>query len=83
MENLHDTLIRSCPEVMEFLIDYLERKLPPLRMLQFRVHLRLCKDCHSYLIKYETGRELARQHLNDPPPEDLVNLTLDFIKKHK
>jgi len=76
-------LIGTHAEIQEFLIHYLERQLPLLKRFQFWVHLLLCQDCHDYLRKYDSSIELSRNFLNDPPPEDLVNLTLKFLDGHR
>lgn len=69
-------------EIREFLIHYLERELPVLKQWQFRLHLLLCKDCSDYLRKYDSSVKLARNYLDDPPPEELVSLTLKFLDAH-
>ena len=70
-------------EIREFLIDYLENQLPALKKMQFRLHLVLCKDCDEYLRKYDSSIKRSRNFLNDPPPEELVNLTLKFLEDHR
>lgn len=66
-------------EVREFLIDYLEGQLPWHRRMQFALHLFLCTACADWLAKYNTGVSLARHYLHDPPPPELVELTLQFL----
>jgi hypothetical protein len=68
-------------EVREFLIDYLEHALPLLKRWQFRLHLLLCKDCADYLRRYDTSVKLAQSYLSDPPPPELVELTLKFLEQ--
>jgi hypothetical protein len=70
-------------EVREFLIDYVEHALPPLKQMQFRLHLLLCKGCTDYLRRYRTSVDLARSYLSDPPPEELVELTLKFLEERR
>ena len=72
-------LMGTHAEIREFLIHYLERELPLLKRLQFRLHLFLCRSCGDYLRKYDTSVKLARNYLDDPPPEELVDLTLRFL----
>lgn len=66
-------------EVREFLASYLEGRLPLHKALQFRLHLSLCRDCQVYLARYNDSVSLARNYLADPPPEELVELTLSFL----
>ena len=72
-------LMGTHAEIREFLIDYVENKLPLLKKIQFRIHLMLCIDCSKYLQRYDTSTKLSKNFLNDPPPEELVNLTLKFL----
>ncbi|HKI98542.1 MAG TPA: zf-HC2 domain-containing protein [bacterium] len=66
-------------EVREFLLDYLERELPLLKRWQFRLHLLMCPNCSAYLSRYRSSVSLARNYLDDPPPPELVDLTLQFL----
>ena len=72
-------LMGTHAEVREFLIDYLEGQLSLLKRAQFRLHLLLCVDCEAYLRKYDSSVKLARHYLSDPPPDELVELTLRFL----
>ncbi len=74
-------LMGTHTEIREFLIDYVENELPALRKYQFRMHLLLCMDCSTYLRKYNTSVKLSQNYLQDPPPEELVNLTLKFLEE--
>jgi anti-sigma factor RsiW len=75
-------VIGPCARVREFLLDYLEGTLPAPTRLRFRLHLLLCRACKRYLAQYHTGVEWARAVESDPPPPELVDLTLEFLKKH-
>ena len=66
-------------EVREFLLHYLEGELPALKRMQFRLHLLLCPACTDYLRTYDSSVKLARSYLSDPPPQELVELTLKFL----
>ncbi len=74
-------LMGTHTEIREFLIDYVENELPALRKYQFRIHLLLCTDCSAYLRKYNTSVKLSQNYLQNPPPEELVNLTLKFLEE--
>lgn len=75
-------LMGTHTEVREFLASYLEGYLPLHKALQFRVHLLLCQDCQAYLARYNDSVSLARNYLDDPPPEELVELTLRFLHEN-
>lgn len=72
-------LMGTHAEVREFLIDYLEDQLSALKKVQFRLHLLMCKECGEYLRKYDSSVSLAQHYLEDPPPPELVELTLRFL----
>ena len=74
-------LLGTHAEVREFLCDYLDRRLPVLKRVQFRLHLLLCAECGAYLRRYTNSLTLARNFLADPPPQELVDLTLRFLEQ--
>ena len=76
-------LMGTHAEVREFLVDYLEGALPALKRAQFRLHLLLCRRCTDYLRRYDSGVALARGYLDDPPPDELVELTLRFLEQRQ
>lgn len=73
-------LMGTHAEVREFLIDYLEDQLSALKKVQFRLHLLMCRECGEYLRKYDSSVSLAQHYLEDPPPPELVELTLRFLE---
>ena len=75
-------LLGTHAEIREFLIHYLENQLPLLKQVQFRMHLLFCRKCHDYLRKYDTSIKLSQNYLRDPPPEELIDLTISFLGKH-
>ena len=72
---------KSCEEIRRFLIDYLDRELPVVDSLLFRVHVMLCTACRGYMNRYQDSTELARKFLDDPPPPELINLAAEFVSK--
>ncbi len=72
-------MVGTHAEVREFLLDYLDGKVPLWRALQFRLHLYLCPPCRDYLERYNTSVTLSKKILADPPPPELIDLTLDFL----
>lgn len=76
-------LMGTHAEVREFLLHYLEHDLPLRKRLQFRLHLLMCRPCAAYLRQYRASVELAQAYLDDPPPPELVDLTLKFLEDHQ
>ncbi len=68
-------------EIREFLVHYLEFKLPWHKIVQFSMHLLMCGKCRDWMRKYNDSVKLAQHYLDDPPPDELVNLTLQFLDK--
>lgn len=72
---------KSCEEIRNFLMDYLDRELPVVDSLLFRMHVMLCTACRGYMNRYKDSTELARKFLDDPPPIELINLATEFMSK--
>lgn len=73
----------TCAEIDEFVIDYLDDRLSPKKKRIFEWHLKMCRDCRSYLAAYrrtiETGKKLFQSPADSVPdtvPEDLVQAIL-------
>ncbi|MFK7855019.1 MAG: anti-sigma factor [Granulosicoccus sp.] len=71
----------SCSEIIEFLDDYTDKKLPADRYALFEEHLAVCSDCVAYLASYR--RTIALTHdvktlesVADNAPADLVEAIL-------
>ncbi len=75
------SMLRDCEEVKDFLMDYLDAKLPKTDSIIFRIHLLLCPRCRLYIKRYNTSVKIAQNILDDPPPDELVNLTNEFLRK--
>ena len=74
--------MRTCRELIEFLMSYLDGDLPKEQRATFEQHLAVCADCVDYVATYRRTRELAASVRDDdevPPdvPEDLVRAILD------
>ena len=74
-------LMRNCDDIRDFLLEYLEKRLPRFDAWAFRFHLFTCPKCRGYLERYSTSVALSQNILDDPPPSELVNLTLEFLNK--
>ncbi len=72
--------------ISDFLLDYVDGKLPMATRLSFDLHLSLCRDCRNYLHNYRQTVLLTRsvacrtdeQPANVPP--DLVRAILEARK---
>lgn len=73
--------LKSCADIQSFLMDFLDNELPVMDLVLFRLHILLCGACRRYMGRYKDSTALARQILNDPPPPELVNLSLEFLRK--
>ena len=77
-------LMITCAEFEGFILDYLEGRLTPMQRRVFDLHLRICKDCRSYLQAYRRSVELGKAVFDHPDeavpdevPEDLVVAILE------
>ncbi len=74
-------VLKNCEDVRDFLMDFLDKKLPISDAVLFRLHMLLCPPCRKYMGQYKSSVELAKNILDDPPPPELINLTTEFINK--
>jgi predicted anti-sigma-YlaC factor YlaD len=72
-------MMLTCAEFEAFVLDYLDGTLAKRQRLIFRMHLKVCRDCRSYLAAYERSVALGKAVFQDPEspvpgevPEDLV-----------
>ena len=72
-------LMITCRELEGFLIDYLEDTLPTRQRMIFNLHLRMCRECRSYLEAYKRVIAVGKAAFREPDeavpdsvPEDLV-----------
>jgi len=73
----------SCKQFVEFLEDYLSRRLPQEQVARFNAHLASCPSCAAYTKTYQQAVRLGRAALLCPEadvpkeaPEDLVRAIL-------
>jgi len=72
-----------CPVVRDFLMEYLDSRLPMVRQWRFWFHLQLCPPCSRYLRRYNKSVDFSRELLEGfTPPPDLVEHTREFLHKH-
>lgn len=65
----------TCQDTIGFLLDYLERRLPPGQKEAFELHLSQCPSCAAYLTTYEQTIALGRDALTEEEeamPDELL-----------
>lgn len=74
----------SCEAVNQFIIDYLEGTIPPHTRSRFEAHTAECPACGRYFEQYLQTIELVKGEgaVQPQPPEELVELTLTFLREH-
>lgn len=71
----------TCRELVDFLMEYLDRELPPEQQAAFERHLNRCPPCVEFLQSYQTTRRLECQCYQSTEevegvPEQLVQAIL-------
>lgn len=73
----------NCVQFEEFMVNYFEGTLPPVRRMSFNAHLKMCRECRDYLAAYKQTIDLGKAVFKDPDgplpddvPEDLVQAIL-------
>lgn len=76
-------LMVTCQELEGFIVDYLDDTLPRRQRMIFNLHLRMCRECRSYLEAHKRVIALGKTAFNEPDeavsndvPEDLVKAIL-------
>jgi anti-sigma factor RsiW len=74
----------TCRELVEFLDEYLEDRLPQDQLARFNGHLASCPSCVSFTRSYQDTVRLGKRAFSGPDepvpgqvPEDLVRAILD------
>jgi anti-sigma factor RsiW len=78
----------TCREFVDFLDDYLARRLEPPQVAEFNNHLSGCPPCVAYMQTYEDSIRLGKAAMTrseeptpDAVPEDLVAAILAAREK--
>lgn len=79
--SLFYTLLYPCDKVRDFMYDHLEGNLPPLTAIRFHLHLNGCPQCREYLYLYRKAADAQAFRKENPPPEEFLSTTLDFLKQ--
>jgi predicted anti-sigma-YlaC factor YlaD len=79
--SLFYTMLYPCDKVRDFMYDYLEGHLPMVTSIRFHLHLNGCAACREYLFLYKKAANAESFRKENPPPEELLSATLDFLKR--
>lgn len=72
----------SCEAINRFLAEYLEGTIDPRTRARFEEHLHRCPNCDVYLDQYRTTIQLVKEDELPPPPPELAQRTLAFLREH-
>ena len=86
MNFLHKILHRfrpmmSCERVNEFILDYLEDRLPQETRKKFDEHLKMCPCCVPFLDQYKQTVEMVATEGQIEVPQDLAEHTMSFLRE--
>lgn len=84
LKRLRRRMMLTCEDVNEFLAAYVDDDIPDHLRRRYEAHISRCKVCSAYLSQYRTAMTLTREtgSINEPPPEELVEMTLSFLDEH-
>ncbi len=78
----------TCPECVDFLMDYLDGVLPADQRFKFESHLAFCPDCATYMQNYRSAAALTRKvgeaerrRPGDQVPAGLAEVILEARKQ--
>ena len=72
----------SCEQANDFIMDYLEDRLPAKTRDKFETHLEKCARCTPFLDQYKKTIELVSQEGQIEVPPDLAEHTLAFLREN-
>lgn len=72
---------KSCKEITDLVLDYLNDKLNPKIKREFVRHLRLCPDCVSFLNTYKKMVVTTGAINSEEIPADVRKNILNFLRK--
>ncbi|MBW8888843.1 MAG: zf-HC2 domain-containing protein [Fibrobacteres bacterium] len=79
--NVFYNMLYTCDQVRDFMYDYLEGHLPMLTSIRYHLHLNACPACREYLFLYRKAANAEQFRKENPPPDELLSTTLDFLKR--
>ena len=76
----------TCRELTEFLSDYVAGDLPGEVSRTFEFHLKLCGDCHRFMVQFRETVHAGQAAFHEPGarpplPEDLVSAIMAAVRQ--
>ena len=71
----------SCEQVNEFILDYVEERLPNETKAKFDEHLKMCPCCVPFLEQYKQTVDMVATDGQIEVPADLAEHTLSFLRE--
>jgi hypothetical protein len=72
---------KSCKQIADLVLDYLNDNLMPNVKRDFQQHLRICPDCVHFLKTYKKTVSVTRTVRPEEIPAKVKNNILDFLRK--
>ena len=72
--------LRTCRSAGAFLLDYVEGRLSEKTAAKFEAHIKMCPNCATYLDQYKETVQMLNNLPAPEPPEELADLTCEFIR---
>jgi hypothetical protein len=72
---------RTCKEVTDLILGYLNDALNPSLERDFKRHLRICPDCVNFLNTYKKTTFLTRAIRPEEIPPNIRENILDFLRR--
>ncbi|MDX1962939.1 MAG: zf-HC2 domain-containing protein [Pirellulales bacterium] len=71
---------RSCQQVLDFLLAYLDGELPASEQAIFDAHLAICAACRNYLDSYQATLRLVKSSHDDQSAASLPQLPEELVQ---
>lgn len=81
IRNYFDPML-SCEQVNNFILDYLEDRLPKETHAKFEKHLKMCATCTPFLDQYKQTVEFVAVDGQIEVPADLAEHTMSFLREN-
>lgn len=71
---------RTCREITDLILEYLNETLSPSVKRDFERHLRICPDCVNFLNTYKKTAAVTRSIPPEEIPPKVSNNILEFLR---
>jgi len=72
--------MRSCQQLEDFILDYLDGDLQPRQKIVFKLHLKLCRECRDHLAAYRYTIDVTKLVARFGGPNHPKTMLDDLIK---